>query len=211
MTNKLKTTVRTIWNTPDHHSPLSTFFNMVHPLSGEAIRCIDENSHPIEIGKGKFLIKPSQEAPELFLILSGVVRGYIKEEGKEITTWINEENDVVASIRNLGLRIPSKEYVQAIENCSLVSIPYEVIEHLYASFPETNVVGRKLLEENYRGAEERAYICRIPSAEKKYKRFMDTNPGLINRVSLKYIASYLNMTNETLSRVRRRFPASING
>jgi CRP-like cAMP-binding protein len=202
------TSVRTIWNTPDHHSPISTFFNAVHPLSQGAIDYIDAGSHPVEMAKGKFLIKPSQQSPGLFFIIKGVVRGYIKEEGKEITTWINEENDVVGSIRSLGLRIPSKEYIQAIEHCSLISIGYDVIEHLYEHFPETNVVGRKLLEENYRGAEERAYICRIPSAEKKYKRFMETNPGLINRVSLKYIASYLNMTNETLSRVRRRFPHS---
>jgi hypothetical protein len=59
-----------------------------------------------------------------------------------------------------------------------------------------------ILEDNYRGAEERAYICRVPSAEKKYQRFLATRPGLTNRISLKYIASYLNMTNETLSRVR---------
>lgn len=209
MPNKSGTAVTTIWKTADQHSPLSSFFNAVHPLSENAIRCIDQNSHLLEVAKGKYLIKPSQDVPELFFILEGVVRGFIREDGKEITTWINEEHDVVGSIRSLGLKIPTKEYVQAIEHCSLVSIRYDVIEYLYANFPETNVVGRKMLEENYRGAEERAYICRIPSAEKKYRRFMETNPGLINRVSLKYIASYLNMTNETLSRVRRRFPSNV--
>ena len=190
-------------DTPVQES-LSYFFNRVHPLPAEAIRMIDEHSRPLQVAKGRFLIRPGDEANELFLILRGVVRGFIREDGREITTWINEEHDVVGSIRNLGLSIPGKEYVQAIEHCSLIAIRYEIIERLYESFLEANVVGRKILEENYRGAEERAYICRIPSAEKKYQRFLETRPGLEERVSHKYIASYLNMTNETLSRIRNK-------
>ncbi len=209
MNKQALTTVRTTWNTADKHSPLSSFFNAVHPLSEGAIRLIDESSAPVEIPKGKYLIKPSQDSPDLFLILKGVVRAFLREDGREITTWINEELEVVGSIRSLGLRIPSREYIEAIENCSLISIPYPVIERLYEEFPESNVVGRKMLEENYRGAEERAYICRIPSAEKKYQRFIETRPGLVDRVSQKYVASYLNMTNETLSRVRKKNAGSV--
>jgi len=207
MNTQPATSVKTTWNTPDRHSPLTTFFNAIHPLSEGAIRLLDEATAPVDMPKGKFLIKPSQESPNLFFIMKGVVRAYLKEEGREITTWINEELEVVGSIRSLGLKIPSKEYIQAIEHCSLISIPYSAVDELYTNFPETNVVGRKVLEENYRGAEERAYICRIPSAEKKYQRFVETRPGLIDRVSQKYIASYLNMTNETLSRVRKKYRA----
>jgi len=65
-------------------------------------------------------------------------------------------------------------------------------------------VARRLWEDNYRGAEERAYLGRIPSAEKKYKKFIEKNPNLMNRIPLKYIASYLGMTVETLCRIRAR-------
>ncbi|MEI9806781.1 MAG: Crp/Fnr family transcriptional regulator [Bacteroidota bacterium] len=192
------------WKTPDGHSPLATFFNTIHPLSKEAIASIDRDTFPVTLRKGNFLVKPGSSSNDLYLVLKGVIRGYIKEEGKEITTWINEENEVVGSIRNLGLEIDSDEYVQAIEDAELIAIPHALITYLYANFPEANIIGRILLEENYRGAEERAYISRIPSAEKKYKRFVATRGSLLNRIPLKYIASYLGMTLETMSRIRSK-------
>ncbi|RYG46655.1 MAG: Crp/Fnr family transcriptional regulator [Chitinophagaceae bacterium] len=204
MAKKATGTRKHVWKTPHGHSPLSVLFNSIHPVSREAIACIDEQTYPIQVARGKFLVKPDNDVPHLYLILKGVIRAFIKEDGKEITTWINEENEIVTSIRNLGLNVPSPEYLQAIENTSLIAMPYSLVEFLYENFPESNIVGRKILEDNYRGAEERAYICRIASAEKKYQHLIKTRPGLVNRISLKYIASYLNMTIETLSRVRGR-------
>ncbi|MBS1576733.1 MAG: Crp/Fnr family transcriptional regulator [Bacteroidetes bacterium] len=193
------------WESTNGHSPVSVFLNAVHPIRKEIFEIIDRETFPVTILKGKFLLKPGNNTGEyIYLIIKGVIRAYIKEEGKEITTWINEENEIVGSIRSLGLYKSSDEYLQAIEDTELIGIPYRTIEHLYDTYPEANIIGRKILEESYRDAEERAYISRIPSAEKKYKRFIDTRPQLVNRVSLKYIASYLGMTLETLSRVRGR-------
>lgn len=192
------------WSATNGHSPVSIFMNAIHPVHKDAIEIIDRETFPLSIQKGKFLMKPGNTGELVYLVLKGVIRAYIKEDGKEITTWINEENEIVGSIRSLGLYIPSDEYLQAIEDTNLIAIPYRMVESLYENFPEANIIGRKILEQSYRDAEERAYICRIPSAEKKYKRFIETRPGLVNRVSLKYIASYLGMTNETLSRVRSR-------
>lgn len=204
MAKKISGSRKHSWKTLSGHSPISDFFNLIHPVSKEAIQLIDDQTYPVQLARGKFLLKPGDPEPHLYLILKGVIRAFIKEDGKEITTWINEENDVVTSIRNLGLNISSPEYLQAIEPSSLVAMPYSLVEYLYEHYPESNVIGRKILEENYRGAEERAYICRIASAEKKYQHLINTRPGLVNRISLKYIASYLNMTIETLSRVRSR-------
>ena len=192
------------WNSTNGHSPVSIFLNAIYPLHKDAIEIIDRETFPVFIQKGKFLMKPGNKGEIIYLVLKGVIRAYIKEDGKEITTWINEENEIVGSIRSLGLYIPSEEYLQAIEDTQLIAIPYRMVEYLYETFPEANIIGRKILEESYRDAEERAYISRIPSAEKKYKRFIETRSHLINRVSLKYIASYLGMTLETLSRVRSR-------
>jgi CRP-like cAMP-binding protein len=190
------------WHDYSGQSPLSTFFNLVYPLSNEAIKCINRETFPVSIKKGKFLLKPGSDADHLYLILKGVIRAFIKEENKEITTWINEENEIVGSIRSLGLTIPAEEYLEALEDSDLVAIPLQLVDYLYEHFPEANIIGRKILEENYRGAEERAYISRIPLAQKRYQRFIETRSGLVNRISIKHIASYLGMTLETLSRVR---------
>jgi len=185
-------------------SALCTFLNAVYPLSKEAMEVIDRETKLTQVKKGQFLIEPGSPNENLFFIVKGVVRGYMIEEKKEITTWINAENEIVGAIRNLGLDLPSEEYVQVIEDSIVVYLPHSLLDYLYEHFPEGNIIGRKLLEDNYRGSEERAYICRIPSAEKKYKRFVATQPDLLNRIPLKYIASYLGMTVETMSRIRGR-------
>ncbi len=192
------------WNTADNHSPLVSYLNSFVPLSKDVIALLDDQTFPHSISKGKLLLKPGSVADKLFFIVKGLIQGYIKDDGKQITTWINDENEIVGSIRTLGTNNLCKEYLQALEDCYLVAIPVALTEFIFNNFPETNVLGRRLWEYNYQGAEERAYICRISSAEKKYDYFMQTQPNLINRVPLKYIASFLGMTKETLSRVRSK-------
>lgn len=192
------------WNTPDGHSPVIAYFNKIAILSKEVVKEFDDHTFPLRLKKGSLLLKPGSVADHLYFIEKGVMQGYIKDDGKEITTWINEENEIVGSIRTLGTTNLCQEYLQAIEDTRLVALPVAFTEYIFKNFPETNFIGRRLWEYNYRGAEERAHICRITSAEKKYKRFMETRPELINRISMKYVASYLGMTLETLSRVRSR-------
>jgi CRP-like cAMP-binding protein len=192
------------WQTKDGHSPLIGYLTTIGRLSDEAIRDFDEQTFPLFVEKRKLLLKPGSVADHFYFIVKGVIQGCIKDEGKLITTWINEENEIVGSIRTLGTNEPCREYLQALEDCELVAIPVAFTELAFDKYPETNIIARRLWEHNYRGAEDRAYIGRISSAEKKYKYFLERQPKLINRVSLKYIASYLGMTLETLSRVRGR-------
>ncbi len=194
----------TKWNTTDGHSPVVPFLNSVAPISKGAIETFDKSTFPVSLEKKKLLLKPGAIADHFYFILKGVIHGYIKEGGREITTWIEDENEIVGSIRTLGTNRPCEEYLQALEDCELIAIPIAVTEEVFDKYPETNVVARRLWEYNYRSAEERAYLGRIPSAEKKYKQFIETKPDLINRIPLKYIASYLGMTVETLCRIRAR-------
>jgi CRP-like cAMP-binding protein len=133
-----------------------------------------------------------------------VLRSYVKYGSKEITIWINPENEITTAIRSMSNNKPADEYIQAIEDCELVVIPFEAMQEIYERFPEMNMVGRKLLEEYYAASEERVYICRIPDARSRYQHFMETRQELVNRIPLKYIASYLGITLETLSRLRAK-------
>jgi CRP-like cAMP-binding protein len=187
-------------------SPISAFMSRLHPLSPAAVSCIDEHTFPVLLKKGKFLISPFNDNHDhYYFILKGVIRGYMLADGLEITTWINEEYELVGSIRGMGLDVHTGEYLQALEDTTLVGFPITFLDWMYEHFPEINIIGRKLLEQSYRDAEERAYISRLPSAEKRYERFARTRAGLLNRIPLKYSASYLGMKLETLSRIRSRF------
>lgn len=192
------------WKKYNNFSPLVSIFKKFHPLNDEIEKRINQHTFPISYKKNKYLVSPVDRNKFLFLIVKGVVRGFIKDGSNEITTWIAKENEVVGTIRNLWVDGDSEEYLQALEDVDLIAIPHVLSEYLYENFPEANIVGRKMMEQYYRSAEERAYLCRISSAEKRYKRFLVSFPDLINRVSLKHIASFLAIRLETLSRIRAK-------
>lgn len=185
-------------------NPLVEYINQIYPLSEKIIEFIHTNTHFKKLARGKFLLKPGEVCGHYYFICKGVLRSYLKYGNKEITIWINPENEITTAIRSMSNNKPSDEYIQALEDCELVVIPFESMQELYEQFPEMNMVGRKLLEEYYAASEERVYIGRIPNAKSRYDHFIETRPELVNRIPLKHVASYLGITLETLSRLRSK-------
>jgi len=184
--------------------PLVEFINKIYPLTDEIMEFMSSRTTFKKVSKGKFLLKPGEYCKDYFYIHKGILRSYIKYGEKEITIWINPEGEITTSIRSIaGSRI-SDEYIQVIENAEMVVIPFEAMQELYERFPEMNKVGRMLLEEYYAASEERVYIARLPNAQARYQHFINSRPELLNRISLKYVASYLGITLETLSRLRAK-------
>lgn len=190
------------WDTPDGHSPLVAFLSRLGALSKEVVAEIDKNTFPLFIKKKKLILTPGAYTDHIYLIIKGVLHGYIKEDGKQVTTWLNCENEIVGALHELGSENHSEEYLQALEDTLVVAIPLSYMETFFIKYPETNIIGRKLWQYSYHKAIERAFTCRLSSARKKYLRFIETHPNISNRVPLKYIASYLGITQETLSRIR---------
>lgn len=196
------------WKDFGGFSPVISVFEQVIPISDEIKEVINRESYIVRIKKYKYLISPIDINLNLFFIVKGVVRGYAKDGTNEITTWISSENDVVGTIRNLWDRGYSDEYVQALEDVVVICMPHTMSQYLYATYLEANFVGRVMMERYYQSAERRAYICRLSSAEKRYRQFLEMHPLLVDRISLKYIASFLGIRLETLSRVRTQIANS---
>jgi CRP-like cAMP-binding protein len=192
-------------------SPFVTLAKTIYPLSIGAEEYANRNSFPHRLRKSELLVTTGQVCSAIYFVKKGILRGYVKEGIKDITTWITGETELVSSISSFDLQIPAVENIQAIEDCDLVGLTYENMEYLYEHFPEVNIIGRKILQKYYRDAEERAYIARLTEATSKYKRFIATKSDMLNRVPLKFIASYLGMTLETLSRIRSKLSRGNNG
>ncbi len=185
-------------------SPLVTILNYFYPI-GEGIKnYFRKHSYSCFFNKGKLLLKAGDICQHIYFIKKGVVRGFVKESDKDITTWITADNELVTSIYSLDSDEPSQENMQAIEDCEMLALTYADLQNLYVQFPEFNIITRKLLQRYYQDAEGRAYIARLTNAENKYQEFLTRYGHLSNRVPLKYIASFLGITLETLSRVRKR-------
>src|SRR6187399_3433583 len=189
--------------TPDISSVIETL-NYFYPLSEGIKDYFRKHTYSCSFRKGKLLLKAGEVCEHIYFIKKGAVRGFIKDGTKDITTWITAENEVVSSISSLDIREPAQENMQAIENCELLALTYAHFQELYVKFPEFNIVARKLLQKYYQDAERRAFIARVTKAEKKYRLFLTRYGHLANRIPLKYIASFLGITLETLSRVRKK-------
>ena len=185
-------------------SALIALLNHFHPLGEGVQHYLKKHVYPTSFLKGDLLLKAGQICEHIYFIKKGSVRGFIKEGDRDITTWITAENELVTSIYGLSTRRPALENMQAIEDCEMLTLTYTDVENLYLQYPEFNVVTRKLLERYYQDAEGRAFIARLTNAENKYTQFLVRYGHLSNRIPLKYIASFLGMTIETLSRVRKR-------
>ncbi|MEP7258668.1 MAG: Crp/Fnr family transcriptional regulator [Flavitalea sp.] len=185
-------------------SSLLGSINYFHPPSEEVAAFFQENITELRVKRGEILLEAGTVCENLYFIVQGALRGFIVEEQREMTTWITVENEIVTSISSLDLEIPAFENIEAIEDCRLHVLKNADLKRLYVELPEFNITGRKLLQQYYRDAELRAYMVRLTNAELKYKFFLDRHHNLANRILLKYIASYLGITIETLSRVRRK-------
>lgn len=189
-------------------SQLIAVLSHFNPVTEQIAAYFEEHVTPLSLLRGEMLLQAGTVCEYFYFIKSGVLRGFMIVDQKDITTWITAENELVTSITSLDLEIPALENIQAIEDCELLALKNADMQRLYQQFPEFNITGRKLLQQYYRDAEGRAYIVRLSSAEDKYNYFIDKYHHLSNRIPLKYIASYIGITVETLSRVRKKLSSS---
>lgn len=186
-------------------APLLQALSFFHPLTKRVEEYLCSHVRAMQIKKKKLLLKEGSVCNNIYFIRKGVLRGFMFEGQREITTWISSDNEFVTSIGGLEERVPSPDNIQAVEDCDLLMLRLEELNWLYEHYPEFNFVGRKLLQRYYSDAERRAYLARLNGAENKYRYFLSRHEALATRIPVKYIASYLGVTLETLSRVRRRF------
>ena len=97
--------------------------NHFYPISKEAEDFLKKNSYATFFKKGKLLLKEGEICQHMYFVRKGIVRGFIKEGEKDITTWITAENELVTSIYGLDDQRPAKENMQAIEDCYMHTIP----------------------------------------------------------------------------------------
>jgi CRP-like cAMP-binding protein len=183
-------------------APMLYMLNAVCPLSKTAEKFIIESCHSVKVKKGEKLHKSGEICDKIYFVTKGAIRGCVKEANKDITTWITVENELVAAIYSFILQIPSYENMEAIEDSDLMAMSYTDMKKLYEIAPETNIMARRIYEKYYSDAEIRALIARLSKAEKKYEFFLKTYSHLSNRIPLTFIASFLGINLETLSRIR---------
>jgi CRP/FNR family transcriptional regulator, anaerobic regulatory protein len=181
---------------------LLSFLNQLSPLSPEFVDDVLAVLKYERREKGEHLIVEGKVCQNLYYIKKGLLRGYTESGGRNITTWVSFEHQLVTSIYGFFKNKPAKENIQAMENCEMEYIHYSDMHTLLDKHKEMAVVNRILLEEYYMYAEERAFMARLPSASSRYEFLVQSNfKFILDRVPGKYVASFLGMREETYSRL----------
>ncbi len=152
--------------------------------------------------KDDLILKPGMVANYASWILKGLVRSYYLKEGEEITTKFLWDSATITSIYSFYSRKPGNEYIMALEDTMLACFHYDHMQQLYKDHEEFNIIGRITTERYLFFLEIELYNLRKQKAEDRYHFFVKHFPHLLQRVPLKYIATYLGMNLETLSRIR---------
>jgi CRP-like cAMP-binding protein len=157
---------------------------------------------PKEYSKGDFLFKQGELCRHLYYIESGLVRiYYFSSRGKEITVWFSAENTIVTAIDSFYYLKPTRDYCEALEDLVLYAISYTDLEALLNNKKGAQITFY-ILYEVARKMTALIDSIRFQTAEERYKSLTDNYPSILQRASLGQIASYLGITQETLSRIR---------
>ncbi len=153
---------------------------------------------------GDILLKEGSISRVSYFNLKGCVRMYYLIDGEEKTTHYYTENQFITSFRSFTNQIPADHYLQCIEDCELVLVSYEAEQELLNKHPKLEFFARVILENELANYQHMLSSYIISNPESRYKNFIKNYPELLQRIPLYQLASYLGITAESLSRIRKR-------
>ena len=181
---------------------LFTQITAFHPLTEQAIKSLEDCITKIEVNKNDFLITEGKKCTHLYFLEHGALRGYYNLDGKEVTHWFAFENDFVTSFHGFITNEPCVENIQLLEHSTVWAIEKNKLEALYDQHPDLERLVRIVYEKYYIRLEERYVNAQFRTAIQLYDDLMKHMPHILQRVPLGHIASYLGLSQETLSRIR---------
>jgi len=155
-------------------------------------------------GKGDFIIREGEVCNYLYFLEQGSARAFFLKDDKEVTTWFAFPYQTLTSYYSFTTRLPSLENIQTLQETHLYAIHYDALQSLYTKHHVMERLGRKITEYYYQWQEERIFSLQFHSARERYENLLLLEPDLLQRVSLRHIASYLGIAQETLSRIRKQ-------
>lgn len=157
---------------------------------------------PMKFAKGEMILNEGEVCKNIYYIDRGLVRQYYYKNEKEVTEHLAEDHSIFMCIESLFKEEPSKLQVEALEQTIVYALPKDRLEHVSLHHVNIQMLYRKILEESLIISQVHADLVRFESAQSRYEKMCKISPQVILRAPLVYIANYLQMTPETLSRVR---------
>ena len=171
-------------------------------MTHDELDVLESILEPIKYTKGDRILAEGEVCPGIFYIEKGLVRQYYTKNGKEVTEHLGVDHSIFMCIESLFKEKPTVLQVEALEPTLVYLLPKPKLEAAAMRNVNIQMLYRKILEESLIQSQVHADLMRFETAPNKYKRLCVMNPQVVLRAPLTYIANYLQMTPETLSRIR---------
>jgi CRP-like cAMP-binding protein len=163
-----------------------------------------EQFEPMELKKSELLLGENKISKDTYFLESGFIRSYtFDNNGQEVTTNIFSAPCFVNDFLSFFKQQPAKENIQTLTNCKLWKMNYVTVQTNFHSHPEFREFGRIMLVTNYSILHDRMLGMIKDTAEMRYQKMMEKHSEIFQNVPLKMIASYLGITDTSLSRIRK--------
>lgn len=181
---------------------LLMYFNQFQALPPEAEKAITEICSMLTIKRNEDLQSIGHTCRTIYFVKRGIARIYYYKDGVDITESFFPENTIIARVESLFTGTPSRKAIQIVEDAEIIAINATKLFQLYDTFPAIERLFRKIFESAYVETVNRIESIQFHSAEERYLALLQDTPNIVQRVPLKYIASYLGITQVSLSRIR---------
>lgn len=183
-----------------------SFLNDTGLISLESAKEIASQFTEKTILKNQFLLTEGKTADDYLFLKKGFMRAFVYDtDGNEVTTGFYSQGNVLFEVSSFFNRTKSKENIQALTDCEGFFITYEELNMLFHTMPEFREFGRAMLVKGFAGLKNRMLSMITETAEERYAHLLKSNPEILENAPLKHIASYLGITDTSLSRIRKEF------
>lgn len=173
--------------------------------AGTAVEIADRFIYK-QMARAEYFLQAGKHSNEYLFLETGFMRAFAQDtEGNEVTTNFYTANQVVFEVSSFFNRTISLENIQAITDCHGWVISYPELNELFHALPEFREFGRQMLVKGYASLKMRTLTMITESAEQRYAGLVNTRPEIFQHAALKHIASYLGVTDTSLSRIRKQF------
>ncbi|ERK39552.1 Crp/Fnr family transcriptional regulator [Segatella baroniae] len=171
-------------------------------MTHEELDLLESILVPIKFNKNQPILKEGEICDSIYYVDKGLIRQFYFKNGKEVTEHLGENHTIFMCIESLFKEEPTKLQVEAIEPSIVYALPKKRLESVALHNVNIQILYRKILEESLILSQVHADLVRFETAQDRYRKMCKLMPQVVLRAPLVYIASYLQMTPETLSRVR---------
>jgi CRP-like cAMP-binding protein len=180
------------------------FLKSTQPLGEAELELIHKISTEQSIRKNEELQPVGHTCRTIYFVTSGMLRICYLKDGVDITESFELENSIVARAESLFAGVPSKKAIETIEDSELVAVNAPKLFELFDEHPSIERLFRKIIEQQYVKTIQRIESLQFQTPEERYRQLTAEQPDILKRVPLKHIASYLGITQVSLSRIRSR-------